>query len=372
MIKRTVCEICKNPTTTIMNLPEFPLTGIYVKEPCSQPGYDTSVQFCESCSHAQMETVLPPAQLYGKSYWFRTSTSPTAITGIEFFKSLLFGVVKDLATKSIVEVGSNDLYLAKSLAPVCSAYTAIDPIWIDTVLPHDLPNKLKVLGGYVEDCDIPKADILISEHTLEHVSDPHMFAKSCTEKLNPNGLLFIEIPSLEHLVHRSRFDQFFHQHLNVFSLRSLTRLFSQYGCELIRHEFNPGYWGSLICVFRKGGLYYPKSTISMGDMVHAKHEFYGMLAKINRVIDSVKAGYGAAQIAPTICYHLNTDLSTFNTIYDEDPRKTGLYYPNLKPQITRPPEEGKLPPVLVLALDQVKLFKTKLGLAYVPLKEYWS
>jgi hypothetical protein len=42
---------------------------------------------------------------------------------------------------------------------------------------------------------------------------------------------------------------------------------------------------------------------------------------------------------PILGYHLSTDFSEFQAIFDDDPKKDGLGYPNLNVKIKQPKDE---------------------------------
>ena len=67
-------------------------------------------------------------------------------------------------------------------------------------------------------------------------------------------------------------------------------------------------------------------------------------------------GYGAAQMVPTIAYHLKTDLSFLKAILDDNVKRSGFYYPGLKPRTTVMPslETFGDAGVLITAIDSAR------------------
>jgi 2-polyprenyl-3-methyl-5-hydroxy-6-metoxy-1,4-benzoquinol methylase len=86
-----------------------------------------------------------------------------------------------------------------------------------------------------EDYKAPKTfDATTSFHVLEHVSNLHSFLDHARSILNENGLLFAEVPTIDH-PHKKSWNEFFWtMHVNVFTADYLKRLFAMHGFDVIR------------------------------------------------------------------------------------------------------------------------------------------
>jgi hypothetical protein len=73
-------------------------------------------------------------------------------------------------------------------------------------------------------------------------------------------------------------------------------------------------------------------------------------------------GYGAAQMLPTLAYHMESDLSFLAGIYDDCKFRPGLTYPHIPVRIHRPTEGLKLDDatVMITALDAVRPIMNRL------------
>ena len=104
---RECCSICcAAELPAIIELPNLPLTGIYMDKKPAEPGagYDQALLMCTECGHAQLKYQLDPEVMYDTSYSFRTSLSNTARSGTEFFLNFLNTIAGDrkLDRKSVV------------------------------------------------------------------------------------------------------------------------------------------------------------------------------------------------------------------------------------------------------------------------------
>jgi SAM-dependent methyltransferase len=76
-------------------------------------------------------------------------------------------------------------------------------------------------------------DVIICTSVIEHIYDLNMFIEQCKKYLRPQGVLFIEAPSVEGF---SKYflsipNYFNHEHINYFSQISLDNLFLNHGCK---------------------------------------------------------------------------------------------------------------------------------------------
>jgi len=61
----------------------------------------------------------------------------------------------------------------------------------------------------------------VTRQVLEHVPDPHDFLQGIRRSLAPGAAGLVEVPSLEQALQYQRFYDFFPDHLNYFSMRTL-------------------------------------------------------------------------------------------------------------------------------------------------------
>lgn len=73
-----------------------------------------------------------------------------------------------------------------------------------------------------------KAGLIILSHVLEHISEPNSFLKKIKELLNPNGILYVEVPGLKNPRVKNR--QFIQPgHLLYFNLETVSEMVKKNG-----------------------------------------------------------------------------------------------------------------------------------------------
>lgn len=371
--RRKDCVACgSSALTEVLSLPRFPLTGIFVKPgDAAYPDFDQALMHCASCGHAQLLNAVDPGYLYQDTYTHRGSLSPISVAGNDFFLNFLLDITEGRHFECAVEVGCNDLYLLRRLRDKTKRRFGVDPIWRGKSDAGG--DDIGVVGKFIEEVDwrrdVPvRPDLVIAVHTLEHVTEPLQALRPIYEYALDGSIFALEVPGFDSLLRAYRFDQVFHQHLNYFSVASMRRMIEELGGEYLGHTFNYGYWmGTMLMAFRKGG----KSAARAPGAVRAPDAaeisasyrlFQGQLGMLAEIMDDLSKrgvpifGYGAAQMLPTLAYHLAFDLRNLRAILDDNPSKAGLTYPDVAVKIAT---TGNFPSlresaVLITAIDSTR------------------
>jgi len=349
--KRTHCVVCNaKASEAVFELPDFPLTEIYVDKNISQKvGFvDQAFHLCNCCGHGQNVNVIDQDFLYSDNYFHRTSASLSSVVAIDSFLEFINSVAGDSKFENIIEIGCNDLYTLKKLRNKADKLFGIDPILREKEGQIE-DEKIKVVGDFVENVNLRELNInrsiVLSSYTLEHIEDPKELMRSLLDNATSETLFFFQFPGLESLIQNSRFDQVFHQHFNYFSLQTVLHMLNDIEAELIDFRVNPYHWGALLIAFKRKG----KNSMNPNDkfkeftlcftreqILKQYSLFKDGLELTNRRLLSFKGekiyGYGAALMLPILDYYLD-GLSELECIVDDDKNKDGLYYINLPLQI---------------------------------------
>jgi Methyltransferase domain/Putative zinc binding domain len=364
------CAVCGGDALEpVMDLPDFPLTGLYVhKRDPDYRGIDQGLIICALCGHAQLRHAVDPQTLYADAYTHRSGESPIAAAGNDAFARFLFDMAGDATFRRIVEIGCNDLYLLNKVADRGEALFGIDPIWQDAQPPET--TKIHIIGKFIQDVDFATdvggaPDLVLSAHTLEHIADvADQLARLVTAAAD-NALFVIEVPDFDSLLRLCRFDQVFHQHVQYFSLASFRRLLQRIGGRYIAHRHNYRYWGgTMLVAFRKDGQnaetgappHHPTATLCVERLALFRRQLDEAATLLHGARQGPLYGFGAAQMLPTLAYHMKTDLGFLDALLDDNPARQGLCYPNLAPSIRAPDSVTNIEDatVVLTALDSAR------------------
>ncbi len=343
------CNVCESKDlTNIWDLPDFPLTGIYVDRPDEvhyQNTYPQKLQFCTNCSHAQLANQIDPSFLYRDTYTHRTSESPISASGNRFLLDFILSKTNGKNFQQVLEIGCNDLLLLQNLRDRSQNQAGVDPIWPDGI--HVSEQGIRLWGGFAESVNYNellkhKIDLIISAHTFEHVLNPIKAILSLKDQISEDCLLIIEVPSAERMLEQRRLDQVFNQHVNYYSVRSLETLMKALGFNLIDLEYNYSYWGGtqLLVFSRDINSHYDlvRPRLTTEAYKESIVDFEAAMRNASSQIENSPGPvylYGAAQMLPSLIYHLtDSALSKITGIIDDNPARQGKFYPNFGVKIS--------------------------------------
>ncbi|MBM3878945.1 MAG: class I SAM-dependent methyltransferase [Verrucomicrobia bacterium] len=327
---------------SLWRLPALPLTerfGPY--SPAARLAYDQELVISVPTGHVQLRHQLDPEILYAsEQYSFRTGRSQSSRQGVTFFLEYLADLTRARSFASVVDVGGNDLFVARHLVAPGRHCAVIDPICAD--LDGQVLDGIRVFGRFVEQVDLahdlPAPDLLICRHTLEHLARPRDVIAQWFQQCAADCLYVIEVPCFEHLVEAQRFDAVFHQHLHYYDLASFRHLLWECGGEYLSHAFNRqgSCGGALLLAFRRAQRPQPQPALDLDRRIrHLEARIANYRTQMNLMAELLEAlprpvyGYGASLMLATLAYHLHTDFSRLECILDDDPARDGATYQNL-------------------------------------------
>jgi len=327
---------------SLWKLPSLPLTerfGPY--NPNSELSFDQELLISIPTGHVQIRNQVDPTVLYNSTeYAFRTAGSEKSRRDVDFFNSFLEKCTEGLTFKSAVDVGGNDLFVARGLTGITKYCAVVDPICAH--IDGQKIDGINVFGKFVEEVDfssdMPPPDLVISRHTLEHVTNPRQLIDQWFRQCDANCLYVVEVPCFENLVESLRFDAIFHQHIHYFDLRSFKSLIWECGGEYLGHSFNHqgSCGGALLIAFRRAKKRQAEPKIELESRIIGIERrialYRAQMAMLSEELDALPKpayGYGASLMLATFGYHLQTDFSQLTCVLDDDVARDGATYENI-------------------------------------------
>lgn len=138
---------------------------------------------------------------------------------------------------SVLDVGSGlcvFLYEMKRAGAVC---TALDPDPRAAAHAREVVGVEAVCGDFMTAEGLGSFDIVTLNKVLEHVEDPVAMLDRCARVLAPGGFVYIEVPDGDAAAAEGpEREEFFIEHLHVFSPASLALLIARAGFSPVRIE----------------------------------------------------------------------------------------------------------------------------------------
>ena len=229
-----------------LNLGVQPLANNFLKKySAKQPTYNLKLYFNTKTKMVSISKRIPSSVMFNSKYPYRSSMSSTMRTS---FRQLSNEIKKKFNPKLLLEIGSNDGALlthfdkdraigvepCKNLAKITKAkrYYTYDDYW-DFKLSSKIKKKFK------------EVDLIYSANTLTHISNLKDVFKSINLILSEEGVLIIEDPSLLECIKNNAYDQFYNEHIYVFSAIALKNLLKKFDLEIFDIKNLPTHGGSL-------------------------------------------------------------------------------------------------------------------------------
>ena len=310
--------------------------------------YHLEVGFDSKTKLVSILNTVPSKKMFDNNYPYRSSMSQTMILS---FKKLAKNLINTYNPNSILEIGSNDGSLirnfskkkaicvepCKNLAKITKrmGYKTYESFW-NMRLAKKIKSKIK------------NVDLIYSANTLSHINDLNSVFKSITYVLSDDGILIIEDPSLLKCLQKVSYDQFYNEHIYVFSLLSINNLIKKYKLEVFNIEKLNTHGGSLRYYIKKVSNnkfeVYKKVKMQLNTELRYGINKYSTYIEFKNKVESSKRklkqiflnlkkknkkiiGYGATAKSTTVLNYCNIKNETLEYFLDTTPNKAGKYMP---------------------------------------------
>ena len=239
-----------------LNLGIQPLANQYLRKPKKlsiKKGqlYNLNVCFNSKTKLVSISKKIPVKKMFNSTYPYKSSMSKTMLNS---FKNLSNEIKKRFKPTLFLEIGSNDGALIKNfniknsicvepctnLAKITqkNGYLTYPKYW-DYSLSKEIKKRFNAV------------DVIYAANTLTHIANLKDVFKSICNILSENGVLIIEDPSLLECIKKTSYDQFYNEHIYVFSALAVKNIINQFGLELFDIQKINTHGGSLRYFIKK-------------------------------------------------------------------------------------------------------------------------
>ena len=343
-----------------LNLGRQPLANSFLKnigKNALRNEFFYNLKICFNTKNYLVSIAKPvnPKKQYTDKYAHRASESKTMRSA---FKKVAKKLFKRFRPKKIMEIGSNDGVFLKNFNK--KSVVAVEPCknlarltkklfkTYDEFWNLKLANKLIKKKGEI--------DLIFSANTISHIPNLKETFKGIYNILSKDGVLVIEDPSLLKVLQNNSYDQFYDEHVYVFSSISINNIVQEYGLRLFDVEHLSTHGGSnryYIC--KKNGKY--KKSLRLEKAIkneksYKLHKIESYLKFSKRVNLSKKnlfnlikrlkknnkkiISYGATYKSTTVFNYCNLNSKLIDYVTDTTLNKQGKYTPGTHIKIISP------------------------------------
>lgn len=268
--------------------------------------YPLRLMICPQSGLGQLDYVLGSRICFPVNYPYRPGIS---VPLREHMEKLVGDIVakNELEPKSlVVDIGSNDGTLLSYFKERGMKILGIEPTNMAKVANSD---KIKTIQKFFTKAvarDIVKkygrAKIITMTNVFAHMATLGEVMRGISALLGDSGVVFSESQYLLDVFEGNQFDEIYHDHIRIYSLKSLVKLFPYYGMEVFdakrvatregsiqifagwkgKHPISPEV-KRLLKVEEDAGLFDPKEWSKFRERVlKQKEKFLGLVQKVKR------------------------------------------------------------------------------------------
>ena len=347
-----------------LNLGRQPLANSFLKDigkNTLRNEFFYNLKICFNTKNYLVSVAKPvnPKKQYTDKYAHRASESKTMISAFSKTAKKLF---KRFKPKRIMEIGSNDGAFLKNFNK--KSVIAIEPCKNLAKLTKKLFKtydefwNLKLAKKLIKQKK-GEIDLIFSANTISHIPNLNETFKGIYNILSKDGVLIIEDPSLLKVLQNNSYDQFYDEHVYVFSSLSVDNIIQDYGLRLFDVDHITTHGGSnryYICKknakYKKSirlkralkkeiscGLDKIKSYLKFSSRVNSsKKNLFHLIKKLKKKNKKI-ISYGATYKSTTVFNFCNLNSKMIDYVTDTTLNKQGKYTPGTHIKIISP-EQG--------------------------------
>lgn len=353
------CRVCGNPhLRPVIDLGAQPLSGVFVKPDMAEPPRSPlelvrceSREGLETCGTVQLRHSADLATMYGATYGYASSISPTMVAHLEAKVRSLRAFVGLAPGDAVLDIGCND-------GTLLNAYGTGIPL---SRVGMD-PSSGRFLDRFQADiavgCEFFSADgfrrlagnrpcrIVTSIAMFYDLDDPMTFMRDVRSILARDGVWEVELSYLSLLLEQLTYDQICHEHVTYLGIRQMDWMIRRCGLRLLDVSLNDVNGGSFaLRVGRDDGPYRPDEAAIGGAMqaetrlqddapfdrfrnrVLGQRDDVRNFFAMARAAGSLVCGYGASTKGNVVLNYCGLGVQDIPMICDRNPEKHGLVTP---------------------------------------------
>ena len=334
------CLACNsNKLSQVLDLNKQPLANSFLRNSkIKEKKYELKVNGCLNCTHLQLSIAVSPEKIYRK-YDYVSGTTQTYKNFMKKFYKFCIKNNKKLIYKNILDIGCNDGSQLDIFKLNKFKTFGVDPA--KNIFKISSKKHQVICDFFTENVieQLPKKfDFIISQNSFAHNPNPVRFLRNAKKLMHNSSSLIIQTSQAD-MCKNFEFDTIYHEHINFFNLKSMTKLLGRINLKLHNVTKDPIHGSSYIFVIKKISdqkkikhLFKKESFLNLKYYKNWGKNCKILAKKIKNEIEKISKkntviGYGAAAKANTF---INFTKIKFDLIIDDNKLKQNKFCPGSK------------------------------------------
>ena len=346
------CKITNKKVKPFMSFGKMPIANGFLRKSNfkNEFFFEMEVGFSKDLSLFQLNDHPKPTSMFNKNYPFFTGSSKGMINHFKkyanWIKKRYFKNVNNL-----IEIGSNDGTFLKNFNTNKVNNIGFEPS--SNVAKVSRRNGVKTINEFFNYKNASKlkrlkkkTDLICAANAICHVPNLKDLIKGVDFLLSPKGFFIFEEPYLGSMFKKISYDQIYDEHIFMFSVSSVKKVFNLYNFDLIDVLPQTTHGGSMRYVIGRKDHHIIKKSVRMHLRYEKKNNIDNIKGcnifkkkcenskkKLIKLINSIKkkggdiAGYAATSKSTTILNYCKIGSDKIDYICDTTPEKIGKYTP---------------------------------------------
>jgi hypothetical protein len=338
-----------------------------------EPFFPLHVRVCEECLLVQLPAYVAPDEIFREYAYFSSYSDSWLAHARDYVETVVRRFRLD-ADSLVVEVASNDGYLLQNVIARGIPCLGIEPAWnvAETARARGVETLTQFFGedtARMVVADRGQADLVVANNVFAHVPDINDFTKGLAALLHQNGVVTIEVQSLQSLIEKVEYDTIYHEHFSYLTVLTAQRILAAHGLETFDVELLPTHGGSLRVYAGHVGAHPVEASVERALAAERRAGFDGLdvyepfrqaveeskRALLTFLIDARRQGrhivaYGAPGKGNTLLNYCGIRTDLIDYVVDRNPYKHGRLTPGTHIPIYAPERLAETRPDIIVIL----------------------
>ena len=280
------CSYCLSPVNMILDLGYLPPVNVMRvtgEIDSVNSSYPLRLVFCEICSLTQIADEIEGDLIFPESYPYLSGTTKILRDNFLEQSKEILGFKHLKSNQIVLDIGSNDGTLLKNYVNACGVL-GVEPTGaaklainsnirtINKFFNKETADEILKLYG--------KMTLITACNVFAHIPNLKNLMSNIDSVLDEDGIFISESHYLPGMLQTLQFDTIYHEHLRYYTGNFLSKLFNDFGYEIIKIKKIPTHGGSIRVWAARSGRYKCDLSVSKFLNDEMNSQYFGLQAHI--------------------------------------------------------------------------------------------